>query len=77
MPSVTSGRNWHHPYGEAWWWQHHAVEMFISNMTVRLVRIEGKMNEANNREILDENLHQSAQDLRMGRRFTVTFLVTT
>ena len=16
---------WHHPYGEAWWWQHHAV----------------------------------------------------
>ena len=20
---------WHHPYGEAWWWQHHAVGMFF------------------------------------------------
>uniref|UniRef100_A0AAZ3SMK3 Tc1-like transposase DDE domain-containing protein n=1 Tax=Oncorhynchus tshawytscha TaxID=74940 RepID=A0AAZ3SMK3_ONCTS len=32
----------------------------------RLIRIEGKMN----REILDENLLQSAQDLRLVRRFT-------
>ena len=36
----------------------------------RLVRIEGKMNGAKYREILDENLLQSAQDLRLGRRFT-------
>ena len=21
---------WHHPYGEAWWRQHHAVGMFFS-----------------------------------------------
>ena len=35
-----------------------------------LVRIEAKMNGAKNREILDENLLQSAQDLRLGRRFT-------
>jgi hypothetical protein len=21
---------WHHPYGEAWWWQYHAVGMFFS-----------------------------------------------
>ena len=28
------------------------------------------MNEAKYREILDENLLQSAQDLRLGRRFT-------
>ena len=34
--------------------------------TGRLVRIEGKMNRAKYREILDEN----AQDLRLGRRFT-------
>ena len=20
---------WHHPYGEAWWWQQHAVGMFF------------------------------------------------
>ena len=38
--------------------------------TGRLVWIEGKMNGAKYREILDENLRQSAQDLRLGRRFT-------
>jgi hypothetical protein len=21
--------NWHHPYSEAWWWQHHTVGMFF------------------------------------------------
>ena len=31
-----------------------------------LVRIAGKMNGAKYREILDENLLQSAQDLRLG-----------
>ena len=35
----------------------------------RLVRIEGKMNRAKYRDILDENLLQSAQG-RLGRRFT-------
>ena len=38
--------------------------------TGRLVRIEGKMNGVKYREILDENLLESAQDLRLGRRFT-------
>jgi hypothetical protein len=38
--------------------------------TVRLVRIEGKMNGTKYREILDENLLQSAQDLRLGQRLT-------
>ena len=33
--------------------------------TGRLVRIEGKMNGAKHREILDENLLQSAQDFRL------------
>ena len=37
----------------------------------RLVRIEGKMNGAKYREILDEKLLQSTQDLRLGRRFTL------
>jgi hypothetical protein len=36
----------------------------------RLVRIEGKMNGAKYREVLDENLLQSSQDHRLGRRFT-------
>ena len=38
--------------------------------TRRLVRIEGKINRAKYREILDENLLQSTQYLRLGRRFT-------
>ena len=36
-----------------------------------LVRIEGNMNRAKYRQILDENLIQSAQDLRLGQRFTL------
>ena len=31
----------------------------------RLVRIKAKMNGEEYREIIDENLHQSAQDLRL------------
>ena len=38
--------------------------------TGRPVRIEAKMNGAKYREILDEKLLQSTQDLRLGRRFT-------
>ena len=43
---------------------------FSAAGTGRLVKIEGKMNEVKYREILDENLFQSAQDLRLGQRFT-------
>ncbi len=43
---------------------------FSAAGTGRLVAIEGKMNAAKYRVILDENLLQSAQDLRLGRRFT-------
>ncbi|KAL0148615.1 hypothetical protein M9458_056055 [Cirrhinus mrigala] len=43
---------------------------FSAAGTGRLVATEGKMNAAKYRDILDENLLQSAQDLRLGRRFT-------
>uniref|UniRef100_A0A9J7YB28 Transposase n=1 Tax=Cyprinus carpio carpio TaxID=630221 RepID=A0A9J7YB28_CYPCA len=43
---------------------------FSAAGTGRLVAIEGKMNAAKYWDILDENLLQSAQDLRLGRRFT-------
>ncbi len=43
---------------------------FSAAGTGRLVAIEGKMNAAKYRDILDENLLQSAQDLRLDRRFT-------
>ncbi len=43
---------------------------FSAAGTGRLVAIEGKMNAAKYRDILDENLFQSAQDLRLGWRFT-------
>ena len=38
--------------------------------TEKLVRIEGMMDGAKYREILDGNLFQSPRDLRVGRRFT-------
>ncbi|KAG2455540.1 TCB1 transposase, partial [Polypterus senegalus] len=43
---------------------------FSAAGTGRLVAIEGKMNAAKYRDILDKNLLQSAKDLRLGRRFT-------
>ena len=43
---------------------------FSAAGTGRLVRIKAKMNGAKYREILDENLLQSTQDLRLGRRVT-------
>ena len=43
---------------------------FSAAGTGKLVRIEGKMNGAKYREILDEILLQSAQDFRLGKRFT-------
>ncbi len=46
------------------------VGVFSAAGTGRLVAIEGKMNVAKYRDILDENLLQSVQDLRLGRRFT-------
>ncbi len=42
-----------------------AVGVFSAAGTGRLVAIEGKMNAAKYRDILDENLLQSAQDLRL------------
>ncbi|CAB1453064.1 unnamed protein product [Pleuronectes platessa] len=48
---------------------HHAVGCFSSAGTGKLVRIEGKADGAKYREILEENLMQSAKDLRLGRRF--------
>uniref|UniRef100_A0A669BVS3 Tc1-like transposase DDE domain-containing protein n=1 Tax=Oreochromis niloticus TaxID=8128 RepID=A0A669BVS3_ORENI len=36
----------------------------------KLVRVEGKMDGAKYRAILEENLLESAKDLRLGRRFT-------
>ena len=43
---------------------------FSAAETGRLLRIEVEMNGAKYKETLDENLLHSAQDLRLGRRFT-------
>ena len=59
---------WHHPHSEAWWWQHHAVEMFFSGRDWETSQFRGKDEREKYREILDENLLQSAQDLRMGMK---------
>ena len=66
--NATSGtKTWHHLYGEALCGQHYAVGMFSAAVTGRLVRIEAKMNGAMYRQILDENLHQSVQNLKLGQ----------
>ena len=43
---------------------------FSAAVTGRLVRIEGQMNGPKYKEILDENLFQSTQEFRLGKRFT-------
>ena len=43
---------------------------FSAAGTGRLVRIKAKMNGAKYSQILDENLLQITQDLRLGKRFT-------
>jgi hypothetical protein len=45
--------------------------VFLAAGTGRLVRIEAKMNGAKYREILDETLLWSGQDLRLERRFYI------
>ena len=44
---------------------------FSSAGTGKLVRIEGMMDRAKYRDILEGILFQSSRDLRLGRRFTV------
>ena len=55
---------------EAWWWQNHAVGMFFIGRDWKLVRIEGMMEGAKYREILEGNLFHSSRDLRLAWRFT-------
>uniref|UniRef100_A0A803JRZ9 Tc1-like transposase DDE domain-containing protein n=1 Tax=Xenopus tropicalis TaxID=8364 RepID=A0A803JRZ9_XENTR len=42
----------------------------LQRSTAQLVRVDGKMDGAKYRAILEENLLESAKDLRLGRRFT-------
>jgi hypothetical protein len=55
-----------------WWWHVNVMlwGCFSATGTGRHVRIEGKMNGAQYREILDENRLRRTQDLRPGQRFT-------
>ena len=45
-------------------------DCFSSTGTDKLVRIEGTMDGTKYRRILDENLLESAMNLKLGRRFT-------
>ena len=54
----------------AWWWQHHAVGMFSSAGTGKLVRIEGMIDGTKCREILEGKPVSVFQRFDTGRRFT-------
>uniref|UniRef100_A0AAX7SKK8 Tc1-like transposase DDE domain-containing protein n=1 Tax=Astatotilapia calliptera TaxID=8154 RepID=A0AAX7SKK8_ASTCA len=51
-------------------WQHHALGVLLFSRDRKLVRVDGKMDGAKYRAVLEENLLESAKDLRLGRRFT-------
>ena len=38
----TMEETWHHLYGEAWWWQHHATRMFFSDRDWEVRQDRGK-----------------------------------
>ena len=66
---------WHHPENTIPTVKHGGGSImlwrcFSSAGTGKLVRIEGMMDDAKYREILEGNLFQSTGDLRLGRRFT-------
>lgn len=52
----------YYPYNEAWWWQHYIVG------TGRLVKVEGKINAAMYKVIIDINLLQSTVVLGLEQR---------
>ena len=46
---------WHPPYGEAWWWQHHAVGIFFSGRdweTSQDRRKEGRTEQSTERSLI-------------------------
>ncbi len=55
---------------EAWWWQHHAVGVFFSCRDRTTDYNRGKDECGQVQGYPGRNLLQSAQDLRLGRRFT-------
>jgi hypothetical protein len=66
MPSVLSGGNLAPPTVKHGGGSIMLSGHFSAAGTVKLVRIEGMINGAKHREIFDENLLQSAQELRLG-----------
>ena len=57
----------HHPYGEAWWWQQHAVGMFFSGRDWETSQDGGK-DEQN--KVQRDPWWKPAQALRMWQRFS-------
>ena len=57
----------HHPYCEAWWWQHHVLGMFLIS---RVLGTCQDRRENGLSKILEDNMLTSARKLKLGRKFT-------
>ena len=49
-------KTWHHPYGESWWWQHHAVGMFFRGRDWEISQDQGKDERSKVQRDPDKNL---------------------
>ena len=45
-------KTWHHPYGEAWWWQYHAVGIFFSGMNWETIQDRGNDEQSKKRSLM-------------------------
>ena len=65
----------HHPSNtiyirEACWWQHHAMRIFCNGIDWETCQDRVSYEWSQIRQILEENLIQSAKDVRLWQRFT-------
>ena len=72
MPIVKFEETCHQPYGEAWWWQHHAVGMFFSGRDWETSQDRGKdeQSKVQRERSFMKTCSRALRTSDWGRRFT-------